>query len=76
MVKNKNLIKNSRTQALNLTRFCFSVSYIRSLYAVDKKQRPKSEKKKLKTLPTYPIFLDHVTPSAVTRRIFILFNKY
>ena len=38
-----------------------------------KKHCQKSEKKKL---PTYPIFLEPVTPSAASRRIFILLNQY
>ena len=33
-------------------------------------------KKKKSYLPTYPIFLEHVTPSAVPRHIFILLNQY
>ena len=43
-----------------------------------KKNWQKSEKKKKKKsyLPTYPIFLEHVTPSAVPRHIFILLNQY
>ena len=45
-----------------------------------KKNWQKSPKKKNKNKksypPTYPIFSEHVTPSAVPRRIFILLNQY
>ena len=51
--------------------------FICSSYTVEKKQWQKSEKKIKKSyLPTYPIFLEHVTPSAVPRHIFILLNQY
>ena len=45
------------------------------VYSRKKKQWQKSEKKNKKSyLPTYPIFLEHVTPGAIPRHISILSN--
>ena len=62
-------------ECLNLTRFCFNVSY--DLLCSRKKNNGKKVKKKKKFyLPTYPIFLEDVTPSATSRRILKLLNQY
>ena len=50
--------------------------FVCSLYTVEKKMTKKWKKKKKSYLAIYPIFLEHVTPSAVPRRIFILWNQY
>ena len=58
-------------ECLNLTRFCFSV-FVYSR----KKTMTKKWKKKKSYLRTYPVFLEHLTCSAVPRDIFILLNQY
>ena len=42
-------------------------------YRVEKKDKNWKTKK---ILPTYHIIFEHVNPSAVTRRIFIMLNQY
>ena len=62
-------------ECLNLTRFFFSVSYALCIQWKIKAMT-KKWKKNPTYLATYPIFLEHVTPIAVPRHIFILFNQY
>ena len=51
-------------------------SVFHTLSVQSKTKWQKSEKKKNSYILTYSIFLEHVTPSALPRRIFILLNQY
>ena len=51
-------------------------SVFHTLSVQSKTKWQKSEKKKNSYILTYSIFLEHVTPSALPRRIFMLLNQY
>ena len=54
------------------------VSVFHMIFVYSRKKTNDKKVKKIKKpyLPTSPIFLEYVTPSAVPRRIFILLNQY